>query len=957
MKQRKWFLCLLLLAQVASAGITGKIVGTVTDDTGMPLPGVNVVVLGEPRGAATDFDGEYSILNIAPGTYTLQFSSLGYSTLQVENVGVSVDLSTHQDATLSLSAIEGETVTIVAEREMVQIDQTFSASYVGAKELAVMPVTELSQVVDVQAGVVDGHFRGGRSGEVLYLVDGIPVTDVYDGSKGVDVQVSMVQELQVISGTFNAEYGQAMSGVVNTVTRDAGDKLQLTVSGYAGDYLSGHTDEFYNIDEIDPINLSNIELGFSTPTPLSWLSLNGSVRYNDSNGWYTGRRLFSPQEAVWGLEIDGTQYFIYNADEVQNGYGFEMLGEDWFFFTDMYGDSTLLANVELFNALDDGAWGDGTLVTQADSLTALAVLNGLSEESVDRFETASGEDTGVEDIAMNTEVRRSGQLKLRAELAPGSILRLMWLGNDRKYRDFSNAWRYTPDGRLFRYSRNQLISLKLDQVLNEETFFDIALSHSLSLYHHRLYDDIMDPRYVSDDWNSAESGFYYYDFGGIDIFTPGYTENAEYIGFANMGGTENEHFSRRTDTWTLKGNLTRQWGKRHLWKTGFEFKQHTLKFDQQNVSFNNFDIVEPQGANDNHYEQKPWEASLYLQDKIEFSDVTVNAGMRFDIFDAAAELPEDLTDPAHSVMREVDAKMQLSPRLAIAYLISESGVLHFSYGMFFQRPSFEVLYRNPDYEITGTNTIVGNPDLDVERTTQYEIGLQQQLTEDLAMDISFYSRDIRDLVSTDLQIETVNVDKYYMFTNRDFGTVKGFVLSLDKRYDGGFTAGLDYTFQIAEANASSAEAARNALEGGGEVNKYLIPMDWDRRHTLNGYASYSRGEIWGLSLLGTYGSGLPYTPDPQSDDLVVGLLDNSGRKPDYINFDLSGWWRLPVKYDMQLNFQVKNLFDRLNENSVNAATGRAGYNIDWQDTQAEWVVDPGYWSRPREVIVGFRLAL
>jgi len=534
------------------------------------------------------------------------------------------------------------------------------------------------------------------------------------------------------------------------------------------------------------------------------------------------------------------------------------------------------------------------------------------------------------------------------------VLRALFLAGDRHYREYSHAWRYTPDARLFRYSRNQLASLKWDKVLGESAFGDLSLSHSLNTYHHRLYDGLLDPRYRNDEWNPAESGFYYYPLQEVDPFHPPADPPRIYVGFAQIGGTENEHFYRRTDTWDLKGNATRQWGKRHQWKAGFEARSHRLAYDQRSVSFNGSAIVAPQGANDNRYTRYPWEGAAYVQDKIEFSDVTVNAGLRYDIFDANYHLPADLRDPSHSGAVDVSAKSQFSPRLAIAYVVSEDGVLHFSYGHFFQRPAFDVLYQNPDFEITGVNTVVGNPDLNVERTVQYEIGLQQKLGEDLALELSFYSRDIRDLVSTDLQIETVTVDKYYMYTNRDFGTVKGFVLSLDKRYQGGFSAGLDYTFQVAEANASNADAARNAVEGGKEVNKYLIPLNWDRRHTLNASVSLERGP-WGLSLLGTYGSGLPYTPTPRSEELVVGLLENSGRKPAYFNLDLSGF--VNVDDRLQFNFQVKNLLDRLNEINVFARTGRAGYDIDWQDTQSELAVDPGNWSRPREVIVGFRFSM
>jgi len=930
----------------AWAGVTGKIAGTVRDVKGQPVPFANVVLVGQPKGAATDMEGDYIILNVAPGSYSLKFTCVGYAGLQVDKVLVSVDLTTRRDAVLKEGALAGEEMTIVAERALVQVDQTYSASYVDANQLKAMPVTELSQVVSLQAGVVDGHFRGGRSGEVLYLVDGIPVTDVYDGSKGVDVQVSMVQELQVLSGTFNAEYGQAMSGVVNTITRDAGEKPSFNVSGYLGDHLSNHTDEFLNIDEVDPLQISNLELGFASPTPLPWLSLNGSLRYTDNNGWLQGQRLFAPGEKIGAWEQNGVSYRFFNADQVLGFSQGEMFGEEWFYLVDQE------AVNEWNDLLAAGSW---PMEDAADSSAVLGFFHRADERSRDLFERSSGDRSGRQAVDMDTEVRRAAQLKVRAELGAGSVLRAMWLANDRNYRDYSHAWRYTPDARLFRYSRSQLSSLKWDKVLGENAFMDLSLSHSLNQYHHQLYGSVMDGRYVSDEWLPAESGFYYYPFYEVNPTDPVDGEN-QYIGFAQMGGTENEHFSRRTDTWDLKGNGTRQWGKRHLWKTGFETRLHRLAFDQQSASFNGGEIVAPQGANDNHYVRRPWEAAVYLQDKIEFSDVTVNAGLRLDVFDANASLPVDLRDPANSPTREVDAKWQLSPRLAIAYVVSESGVLHFSYGHFFQRPAFDVLYQNPDFELTGLNTIVGNPDLDVERTVQYEIGMQQQLGEDVALDVSFYSRDIRDLVSTDLQIETVNVDKYYMYTNRDFGTVKGFVLSLDKRYQGGFSAGLDYTFQVAEANASSADAARNAIEGGKEVNKYLIPLNWDRRHTINGNLSLDRG-AWGLSLLGSYGSGLPYTPTPQSDDLVVGLLENSGRKPAYVNFDMSGYWNVLKKPEVQLNFQVKNLLDRLNENNVFARTGRAGYDIDWQDVQSELVVDPGNWSRPREVIVGFRVSM
>ena len=89
-------------------------------------------------------------------------------------------------------------------------------------------------MVNLQAGVVDGHFRGGRSGEVQYQVDGVSVNNAYDNTSSLRLDRSLLQEVQVISGTFDAEYGQAMSGVVNAVLKDGGAKLRVERRGLPG---------------------------------------------------------------------------------------------------------------------------------------------------------------------------------------------------------------------------------------------------------------------------------------------------------------------------------------------------------------------------------------------------------------------------------------------------------------------------------------------------------------------------------------------------------------------------------------------------------------------------------------------------------------------------------------------------------------------------------------------------
>ncbi len=97
--------------------------------------------------------------------------------------------------------------------------------------------------------MVAGHFRGGRTGEVAYLIDGIPVNDVFNGSVSVTVENNAIRQLEVISGTFNAEYGSALSGVVNIVTKEGSSKFEGYAAAYVGNYFTQHSDIFYNINK------------------------------------------------------------------------------------------------------------------------------------------------------------------------------------------------------------------------------------------------------------------------------------------------------------------------------------------------------------------------------------------------------------------------------------------------------------------------------------------------------------------------------------------------------------------------------------------------------------------------------------------------------------------------------------------------------------------------------------
>jgi outer membrane receptor protein involved in Fe transport len=293
-------LIILLISGTTFSSTTGKISGKIIDaKTKEPLIGANIILEGTNLGAAADFDGNYFIINIPPGSYTLKASLVGYSSVIITNVRVSVDQTTKIDLELAEEAFEIESVVVSASRPMIQKDLTSTESTVSGEEIAMLPVEDVQSIINLQAGVVDGHFRGGRIGEVKYLIDGVSANDVFSGTPTLNAEVNSIQEVQVLTGTFNAEYGEALSGVVNQVTKIAGDEYEMNFSGYTGDYLSSRNILFENIDNISPGDLYNFQGSLSGPIPgaSSLLKFFASGRYHKDNGYLYGKRIFNPSDS------------------------------------------------------------------------------------------------------------------------------------------------------------------------------------------------------------------------------------------------------------------------------------------------------------------------------------------------------------------------------------------------------------------------------------------------------------------------------------------------------------------------------------------------------------------------------------------------------------------------------------------------------------------------------------
>lgn len=876
-----WLIGLIWLIPIQlMASTTGKISGKVYESqSGDPLPGVNVLIQGTSMGAATNIDGEFSIINVPPGSYTVKASMIGYQTYILEGLSVSVNLTTQVDLPLSEAVLEGEEVVVKAEKKLVQKDITSSRSLVDAGQIEAMPVENVGEVIELQAGMVNGHLRGGRANEVAYMIDGIAVTDPYSGSLPIEVENAAVQELQVISGVFNAEYGQAQSGVVNIVTREGSADYDASISLASGDYYSTDTERYLDGDSFDADGLMDVQVDVSGPTPfLNKLTFFATGRFVDENGYLYGERRFMPTDhSIFSPPDDPDQWIIEET-------------------------------------------GDGALVP------------------------------------MNPFKRWSGQLKLAYPLTASLKLTYGFIGDDTEYQEYdgftafdesgaSTLFKYNPEGLLHRYKTSSNHILTLNHVLGQNTFHTFKISLMNFDYEHYVYEDPLDPRYPPNErlQDASNNAFY-------------------------TGGVQMEHFYRSTRNNTYRYDLTSQISQRQQIKIGAEANLYELTLHEFRIRVDEETDWKPYinpitSPDHNRYKHQPLSFAVYAQDKLEFNDIIVNVGLRFDGFDPDAKVITDHAYPQESATDDASLKTKLSPRLGIAYPITETGVLRFSYGHFFQIPPFELLYHNPEREVEFGRlaSTMGNADLEPEQTITYEFGLQQELVQGLKLDAAVYYKDIRNLVGTRIY-ETFNVRKYAQYVNRDYGNVRGFTISLTQTTSL-YGASLDYTYQIAEGNASDPNAVflDNQTDPPQESEKQTVALDWDQRHTLNLSIFVGPSGNWNLGLIGKIGSGLPYTPAYQNQRTS---FENSERRPATFAFDLrfDKWFKLG-SVNCSFFAKVFNLFDRRNEEDVYADTGRATYTLQQQyagnvqgvNTLDDFFNRPDYYDAPRRIKVGLRV--
>jgi outer membrane receptor protein involved in Fe transport len=854
-------------ARIADAGTTGKVAGRVVDREGQPLAGANVSVPAARLGSLSDDAGYFSILGVLPGTYDVRASMIGRRTLTVTGVAVSADRTTKVDVTLEEEALNLKGVEVVATRPLVESDLTSTRFVLRAEDIAKLPVQDMQEMVNLQAGVVDGHIRGGRTGEVQYQVSGVPVNNLYDNSAGIKLDRSILQEVQVISGTFDAEYGQALSGVVNAVIKSGGDRLAWDAEGYNGGFVFANHGARLVPNYFLPLPVYQLQGSLSGPTGLPGTTFLLSGRRYESDGYLRSVRQFRPTDRG----DFANKVFVGSGDYASHSLGYSHEWSGVAKVTNRTWQSVTLSYEALFNFIDS--------------------------------------------------------------------------------RRAAFAWRFNPDGMPTQRTWNLVHGFDWTHRLSTKSFYNFSLRQNLVDYRDMVYDKLYDPRY---------------DRAGAPKTDPSFGLGAI------VQGVDLGRFVQTTNAIVGKGSWSSQVQRYHLVKLGAELQLPDVRFGSpgtivegtvNGVQGLTRHIDEPPDFL-NVQEYRPVLAGAFGQDQIEWRDLTVRGGLRMEYFDSRSRIPTNLANPANAIAGAPRSaygrphrKVSLAPRIGVSYPVGSRAAVFFSYGHFYQLPSIGDIFKNADYTVLANLQageqrfgVFGNPDISPEFTVQYEFGYKQAITEDLGLDFTVFYKDVRDLLGVEF-ISTYAAGEYARLTNVDFGNVIGLTLAIDRRALGPLTTSLDYTWEIAEGNASDPRETATRAEAGQDARPRLVPLNWDQRHTLNLTFTVVEPQRWMASTVVRAVSGQPYTPEIST--AFTGILEsNSGRKPNALLVDLRGERTLSQGHDLRLFGRVFNLFDtRFFNGFVFNDTGSPDYTRTSSSTQST-LADPSRFQAPRRFEVG-----
>lgn len=970
---RKLFITFTLFALFATssafASIYGVLEGKVVDDDGKPLASATVVLQGTNplKGARTKADGTFVITNITAGSYKAKITFTG-KTPQLVDVRISADQTTNlKSIKLQDDAVMMDTVVVTAKADAKKVDvQTVgSINTLSGEDLTRSAGSNIADVVGMSAGVSSGSdgysIRGSRPSETQIRLDGLNMGDQFSGGFGASgsayfpmVSSYATEEIQVITGNFAAQYGDAQGGIVNSVMK------------------TGRTDRYEGF------------IHFATDVPFMYGSQASGTGMIFENGKY---RLIDQGE--------GAKLLAQERKDIDVGFGGAIPGFDraTFYIT---ASNTFVPHTLIY-AIKDLA-GDlvsrfpieGRWVKNFEGRLKLSITNDMSLVIGGKYGMTNSQSTNfryAKDIGMpsidsitgevnpitgiptsNGLTQTEGKISATNVYNKNVFARINHTLTDNSYYELTlstgsnnaESSRKVAGTELGYFTGFELMQPEDNWIVDGATWTAAVAGSDGRLVGDKMIDWASPVQSIS----ASEDGYFTSTFNQVNPFT-GYYEgtgesNGLYTqhGVYNIGGTSGfsfrySNFMAAAGDYNLYGVSTGDF--KHTVKAGFEATYFTLNRHTNNNPYTGspgYDVYSDMWGGNLYAETQAvydktskalheFKLGAYVQDQITYKGIVFNPGLRVDIMDPmsnyrviTSENPQFIPISSETGFAKASVKYKVSPRININYPITEQSYVSMSYGQFFQSPGANYLYDQFNIEMLQSGSIVGDPNMEPQQTNQYQVSYQNQLTDDYSIVASAYFKDIyNQLGVTSIMCAPIS---YWQYAVSEYGSSKGIELTINKNLSDYFGFSLNYTLAYLTVTSSD-ETSNTAVLKDPYTGVLMFPLapffsSNDIRHQVKGnlYFAFQEKDFEDIPVLNTilknaminfepyFRTGVPYTLVSMDGTMYISDR-NVYRGPSYWQVDakiaktfaLKEWFGESMgNSKIQFYLSIDNIFNR-----------------------------------------------
>ena len=909
----------ILFSLLLRAQDEGVLKGSVIESkTGTSLPGVNIMIKGTYYGSSSDLSGNFIIPKINPGTYDVEVSMIGYKILLKTGLVIVPNETNVQKFILEETVLSfGEDVVVMGKKPLFDVNETSSMARVRREDIENKVVSSVEDILSEQIGVTtqdnEIHIRGGRIDESMFVVDGFSVKDPLSGYSGnLFINADAIEELEIVTGGYSAEYGQAMSGVVNIKLKEGRDHYEGALK-YSSDRLLSDN---FNSDRVE-FNLGGPDfifetlprlMGINSPGRFSFF-LNGygkaydgnlpiakklyphrywdSFLLNEKNADNLIERLASRENNDWHLLYKMT-WELTPQKKLSLSYDASMNINQGYFMPRAFGSTYF--PYRYMNILDNY-----NTITRDTRLINMNWRHTLSTSSY--YELTFGKFTTMEHSAVQDLHWSEYQERLDLEPINYNVDDTDLDGNiEVTYGDEFYDTGFAPE---WYDLSSENTRMDLDWVVHTKSGHKIKTG-----FEHTITDiQVLD---IDEPW-SGSSGFgaNYDSYNAKTYFGAFYLQDR--IIFEGM----TLNVGLRTDYWipgryveeaiTDTGNIIITDQAREI------FKKETFDF--------------------------PW-----------------------------------INDP-------FKMKARLSPRFGISHPVTDNDVLYFYYGHFSQLPTFQYVYAKINSTSQSTYQVFGNPNLNPKTTVQYELGLKHKFSEDQVLEMKAYWKDMFDY-ETSQTIKPSNPKyahlSFNMYFNADYARARGIEAILKSRLYKNWFVDINLNYSIVTGKSSS--PLDNLLVQAGQLSEKPLGenyMSWDRPVHFFTNLSYNHPKDWGFSARFEFESGRRYTRSiqdtiiniddqdyydgPREDDRPFAYISKESKK----NIDLKLFKTIKLqRFKIKAYAEIENLMNELIPRRINPFTGSGyepgevyGYRLLNSPNPN---LDPSRYNRPRSMELGLQ---